>query len=138
MIGKVAHIGVAVKEIEPIRHLYRETLGLPVSEEEQNDELSWVFVPIGETAFEFIHPKTEDNPIARFIKKQGEGVHHVALEVKDIEDAIRELKTKGIPLVDEKPRKGAHNSRIAFIHPKATQGVLIELVEPFKGEEGTL
>ncbi len=134
MIEKVAHIGIAVTDLEPVRRLYREAMGLPVSEEEQNDELKWFFVPLGETALEFIASKTEEHVIARFIRQQGQGVHHIALQVPDIEATLGDLKAKGIALVDERPRKGAHNSRIAFVHPRDTQGVLIELVEPAQSE----
>ena len=132
MIGKIAHLGIAVKDLEPVSHFYGDCLGLPVSEEAENDQLKWVFVPMGETALEFIQSKEADTPIACFIEKRGEGIHHVALEVENIEESIRSLKAKGVPLIDEKPRPGAHNSLIAFIHPKATQGVLIEMVQPAK------
>lgn len=132
MVGKIAHLGIAVKDLEPVSRFYGDCLGLPVSEADENDQLKWVFVPMGETALEFIQSKEEATPIARFIETRGEGIHHVALEVEDIEESIRSLKAKGVPLIDEKPRPGAHNSLIAFIHPKATHGVLIEMVQPAK------
>lgn len=130
MIRKIAHLGVAVKDLGPVKTLYSELLRLPVSSEEENEEMRWIFVPVGETSMEFLQAKGEDGPIARFIRKNGEGIHHVALEVDDIEATLHWLKESGLPLVDEVPRPGAHGSRIAFIHPKATQGVLLELVEP--------
>ncbi len=135
MIRKIAHLGVAVKDLGPVKRLYSELLRLPVSNEEENEEMRWVFVPVGESSMEFLQAKGEDGPIARFIHKNGEGIHHVALEVDDIEATLHWLKASGLPLVDETPRPGAHGSRIAFIHPKATQGVLLELVEPARDVE---
>lgn len=132
MVGKIAHLGIAVKDLAAVSHFYGRCLGLPVSEEDENDQLKWLFVPMGETSLEFIQSKEEATPIARFIEKRGEGIHHVAIEVEDIEELIRSLKARGIPLIDERPRPGAHDSLIAFIHPKAAQGVLIEMVQPAK------
>ena len=130
MIGKLAHIGIAVKDLTPVATLYRDVLGLTLSSVDESEDLRWIFVPLGETALEFIQSKGAHTPIARFVSKHGEGIHHIALEVDDIEAALGAMKERGVPLIDETPRVGAHGSRIAFIHPKATQGVLIELVEP--------
>lgn len=130
MIRKIAHLGIAVKELGPLKRLYSDVLRLPVSDEEENEEMRWVFVPVGESSIELLQAKGDEGPIARFIRKNGEGIHHVALEVEDIEAALQWLKESRVPMVDEAPRPGAHGSRIAFIHPKATHGVLLELVEP--------
>lgn len=135
IVGRLVHIGIAVKELEPVGRLYRETLRLAVSEVDENEELRWQFVPLGETSLEFIESKVKGTAISRFIEKRGEGIHHIAVEVDDIHEALRSIKESGIPLIDERPRKGAHNSLIAFIHPKATQGVLIEMVQTDRSSE---
>lgn len=132
MIGKITHIGIAVRDLAQVRALYGDVFGLTVSEEEQNDHFRWVFVPLGTTSLEFIESRHDRTAISRFIEDRGEGIHHVALEVDNIEASLRALREKGVPLIDEEPKGGAHNSRIAFIHPKGTQGVLIELVQPAK------
>jgi len=133
MISKLAHIGIVVGDLEKVRSLYSDILGLPMSEVSENDELRWLFLGIGETAFEFLESKTDVGPIADFFSRRGEGIHHVAIETDDIEKELCELKAKGIELIDEKPRIGAHNSQIAFIHPRSANGVLVELVQPGDG-----
>jgi methylmalonyl-CoA/ethylmalonyl-CoA epimerase len=107
-------------------------LNLPVRGREESMENKVAFIPVGDTSIELLQGMTPDAPIARFIEKKGEGVHHIAYQVDNIEKALEELKAKGVALIDEKPRRGAHNSKIAFLHPKNTYGVLIELVEPEK------
>ncbi len=132
MIQKIAHIGVALKNVEAAEKFYSEVLNLPVRGREESKENKVAFIPVGDTAIELLQGMTPDAPIARFIEKKGEGVHHIAYQVDNIEKALEELKAKGVALIDEKPRRGAHNSKIAFLHPKNTYGVLIELVEPDK------
>ncbi len=132
MIQKIAHIGVALKNVEAAEKFYSEVLNLPVRGREESKENKVAFIPVGDTAIELLQGMTPDAPIARFIEKNGEGVHHIAYQVDNIEKALEELKAKGVALIDEKPRRGAHNSKIAFLHPKNTYGVLIELVEPDK------
>ncbi|MDO8956590.1 MAG: methylmalonyl-CoA epimerase [Deltaproteobacteria bacterium] len=132
MIQKIAHIGVTVKNVEEAEKFYSEVLNLPVRGREESKEIKVAFIPVGDTAIELLQGMTPDAPIARFIEKKGEGVHHIAYQVDNIEKALEELKAKGVALIDEKPRRGAHNSKIAFLHPKNTYGVLIELVEPDK------
>jgi methylmalonyl-CoA epimerase len=132
VIQKIAHIGVAVKNVEAAEKFYSEVLNLPVRGREESKENKVAFIPVGDTAIELLQGMTPDAPIARFIEKKGEGVHHIAYQVDNIEKALEELKAKGVALIDEKPRRGAHNSKIAFLHPKNTYGVLIELVEPDK------
>ncbi len=130
MIRKIAHIGVAVKDVEEVEKLYTEVLGIPSTGRENYPDNKVVFIPLGDTAIELLQSTQADGAIARHIEKKGEGIHHIALEVTNIEEALEELKGKGMVLIDQKPRSGAHNSKIAFLHPKNTHGVLLELVEP--------
>jgi methylmalonyl-CoA epimerase len=132
VIQKIAHIGVAVKNIEEVEKLYAEVLNLPVRGREESKENKVAFIPVGDTSIELLQGMTPDAPIARFIEKKGEGIHHIAYQVDNIEKALEEMKAKGVALIDEKPRRGAHKSQIAFLHPKGTYGVLIELIEPGK------
>ncbi len=132
MIHKIAHIGVAVKNVEEAEKLYSEILGLPITGRAVYPDNKVAFVPLGDTAVELLQSVKPDGAIARHIEKRGEGIHHIALEVDNIEKALEELKAKGVVLIDEKPRRGAHNSKIAFLHPKSTYGALVELVEPDK------
>ena len=132
MIRKIAHIGVAVKNVEEVEKLYAQVLGLPVTGREVSPDNRVSFIPLGDTAIELLESVQPDGAIARHIEKRGEGIHHIALEVDNIEKALEELKAKGLALIDPKPRRGAHDSRIAFLHPKGTYGVLLELVEPKK------
>jgi len=130
VIKKIAHIGVAVKNMEEAEKFYSEIMSLPIHDREQSKENKFAFIPVGDTALELLQSVNPDGIIARFIEKRGEGVHHIAYQVDNIEKALEDLKNKGVSLIDEKPRRGAHNSKVAFINPKGTYGVLIELVEP--------
>lgn len=132
MISKIAHIGVAVKNLEEVEKFYQEMLSLKITHREEAPGLKVSFMPVGDTAVEFLQSATPDGVIAKYIEKKGEGIHHLAYQVENIDEALAELKAKGVSLIDEKPRRGAHNSRIAFINPKNTFGVLVELVEPEK------
>jgi methylmalonyl-CoA epimerase len=132
VIRKIAHIGVAVKNVEEVEKLYSEVLGLTITGREVSPDNKVAFIPLGDTAVELLQSVKPDGAIARHIEKKGEGIHHLALEVDNIEKALEELKAKGVVLIDEKPRRGAHDSKIAFLHPKGTYGVLLELVEPKK------
>jgi len=132
MIRKIAHIGVAVKNIEEVEKFYTEILCLGISDREETPDMKGTFIPVGDTALELLQSTTPEGAIAKFIEKRGEGIHHIAYQVEDIEKALEDLKAKGVSLIDERPRKGAHNSRIAFLNLKSTYGVLIELVEPEK------
>jgi methylmalonyl-CoA epimerase len=132
VIRKIAHIGVAVKNVEEVEKLYSEILGLPITGREVSPDNKVSFIPLGDTAIELLESVEPDGAIARHIEKRGEGIHHIALEVDNIEEALAELKAKGLALIDQKPRRGAHDSKIAFLHPKGTHGVLLELCEPKK------
>lgn len=129
MTKKINHIGIAVKSIEGALPVYRDILGMTLegTEEVADQKVRVAFLAIGESRIELLEPTSEDSPIAKFIEKNGEGIHHIAYEVDDLEKALLELKEKGIRLIDEVPRSGAHGSRIAFLHPKATGSVLTEL-----------
>jgi len=128
---KVDHIGIAVKSISEALKLYEESLGIKCEgiEEVPEQKVKTAFLPIGDTEIELLESTAPDGPVAKFIEKRGEGLHHIALRVENIEEALEELKKKGIRLIDEKPRKGAGGARIAFLHPKATGGVLLEICE---------
>jgi len=132
VIRKIAHIGVAVKNVEEVEKLYSEVLGLPITGREVSPDNKVSFIPLGDTAIELLESVEPDGAIARHIEKRGEGIHHIALEVDNIEKTLEELKAKGLALIDQKPRAGAHDSKIAFLHPKGTYGVLLELCEPKK------
>jgi methylmalonyl-CoA/ethylmalonyl-CoA epimerase len=132
MIEKIDHIGVAVKDLEANAKFYRETLGVPVGEIFTHGEMRGVFVNIGGVEFELLANDNPESAIAKHIEKKGEGIQHVAFQVSQIEKKIETLKGKGIAFLDQKPRPGARGSMIAFMHPKSTQGILMELVEPAK------
>lgn len=131
MVGKVDHIGIAVKNLDETLKFYEDVLGIKCVSTEVVDEqkVRVAFLPIGDTEVELLESTEEDGPVAKFIEKKGEGVQHIAYKVDDIEKAIEELKAKGIKLIDEKPRYGAGGAKIAFLHPKSTFGVLIELCQ---------
>ena len=130
MIVKIAHIGIAVNNLEEAVKLYTDAFGLKVGEIETLEEqkVRIAMIPIGESSIELLEPSDSEGPIAKFIEKRGEGIHHLALEVDDIRGMLRILKGKGVPLIDMEPRIGAGGSKVAFLHPKGTK-VLIELVE---------
>ena len=131
MIAKINHIGIAVSSIEDAVKLYTDALGLKVKEIEivKEQKVRTAIIPVGESKIELLESTDPEGPIAKHIAARGEGMHHLALEVSNIQDALEKLAKKGVPLVDEKPRTGVENTRIAFLHPKGTK-VLIELVEP--------
>lgn len=131
MIKKIAHLGIAVKDLETAKSFYEEVLGLACSGEEvvASQKVKTAFIPAGDVNIELLESTDPDGPIAKAIEKRGEGVHHVAYEVDNIEAALADMKAKGVRLIDEEPRAGAHGARIAFIHPKASLGVLVELCE---------
>ena len=131
MVTKIDHIGIAVKNIEETLKFYEDVLGIKCVSQEvvEEQKVKVAFLPVGDTEVELLESTSEDGPIARFIEKKGEGIQHVAFKVDNIEEAIAELQQKGVKLIDEKPRYGAGGARIAFLHPKSTAGVLIEISE---------
>lgn len=130
MVGKVEHIGIAVNNLDEALKLYTDVLGLKViaTEVVEEQKVKTAIIPVGETKIELIQSTDPQGTVAKFIEKRGEGLHHLALKVDNIEEALKTVKAKGIQLIDEKPRKGVQNTRIAFLHPKATK-ILLELVE---------
>jgi len=131
IIKKIAHIGVAVKDIDEAVKFYKKNLHLEVKgiEEVEQQKVKIAFIPVGESSIELLQSTDPEGPIAKFIEKRGEGIHHLALEVDKIEEILEELKQRGVQLIDEKPRIGAHRTKIAFLHPRSTCGVLLELCE---------
>lgn len=130
-IKKIDHIAIAVASIDESLAKFKTALGLEVREREvvASQKTEAALLPVGETSIELIEPKGNEG-LARFLEKKGPGLHHIAVEVEGIEAALTLLKALGVPLVDETPRIGARGHKVAFLHPKATGGVLIELVEP--------
>jgi len=131
MIGtRIDHIGIAVKNLDEALKVYTEVLGLKVQamETQEDQKVKTAIIQVGESKIELLESTSPDGVIAGFIAKRGEGLHHVALGVDNIEEALRQVKEKNIPLIDEKPRQGVQNTRIGFIHPKGTK-ILLELVE---------
>ncbi len=127
----IDHIGVAAKSIDQVAPFWTDALRLSVQARTTVEEqkVTTLFLPVGESEIEVLESTAPDGPVAKFIESRGEGVQHIALRVDNIDAAIDELKRKGIKLIDEEPRNGAGGARIAFIHPKSTHGILLELVE---------
>ncbi len=130
MIRKVNHFAIVVHNIEEALQVYERALGLELAEVKEVPEqaVRIAFLPVGESQIELVEPITAESGVARFLEKRGEGLHHICLEVDDIEAALQDLAAQGIRLIDEQPRQGAHG-RVAFLHPKSAHGVLIELIE---------
>ena len=129
---RVDHIGIAVKDLAASVKWYEETLGLKQSKEWEvidEQQVTVAFLPCGDSELELLESTSPDGPIGRFIEKNGEGIQHIALRVDDIDATLEELKAKEVRLIDQTPRYGAGGARIAFVHPKATHGVLLELCE---------
>lgn len=131
MVNKLDHIGIAVKDLEESVKFYEEILGLKLQgiETVEEQKVKVAFLPLGDTEIELLEATSPDSPIAKFIESKGQGVQHLAYRVDNIEEALEEMKRKGIRLIDEIPRYGAGGARIAFLHPKSTNGVLVELCE---------
>jgi methylmalonyl-CoA epimerase len=127
---RIDHIGIVVEDLEAALHVYETALGLPLAQisEVPDQQVKVAFMPLGESNVELVQPTSDDTGVARFLEKRGEGIHHVCIQVDAIEAALERLKAHEVPLIDEKPRQGAHG-RVAFVHPRGTHGVLIELVE---------
>lgn len=135
-IKKVDHIAICVSDVDESLAKYKDVLGLTPQSRElvASQKTEAVLLPVGETSLELISPRGNEG-LERFLEKRGPGLHHIALEVEGIERALATLKALGVPLIDEIPRKGARGHKVAFLHPKATGGVLVELVEPDREAE---
>jgi methylmalonyl-CoA epimerase len=127
---KIDHIGIVVRDIQEALKAYETALGLPLKEivEVPDQKVEVAFLPVGESNVELVQPLSDDTGIYKFLEKRGEGIHHICVEVDDIEAALARLREHGVPLIDEVPRQGVHG-RVAFVHPKGMHGVLIELIE---------
>ncbi len=134
-VERINHIGIAVNSIDEQLPYYRDVLGLPLESIEvvADQKVKIAFFTVGEVRLELLEPTDPTSPIARFIEKRGQGVHHLAFGVADLTGRIEELKRAGIKMIDNAPRQGAHQMQIAFVHPKSTFGVLTELCEEFRG-----
>ncbi len=130
-IKKIDHLGIAVKSIEDGKNFWTDVLGLTFegTETVEAQKVTTAFLPVGESEVELLESTSPDGPVAKYIDKKGEGVQHIAFRVDNIEEALQELKDKGIKLIDQTPRIGAGGAKIAFLHPKATAGVLVELCQ---------
>jgi methylmalonyl-CoA epimerase len=135
VFSRIDHIGVAVEEIEPALELYRDGFQLEVAHREVVEEqgVEAVLLDVGENHVELLAPLSPDTPVGKFLAKQGPGLHHVAYQVSDIDATLHALKQAGMQLIDQQPRIGIRGSRVAFMHPRATAGVLTEIVEPAAG-----
>ena len=133
MPKNVNHIGIAVKSIEDTAEFY-EKLGLEIESIEivESQKVRVAFIPVGDVRIELLEPTSDQSTIAKFIEKKGEGIHHVALGTENLIDKLAEAEANGIRLIDKVPRLGAHNANIAFLHPKSSHGVLLELCEEKK------
>jgi len=131
MIKQIDHIGIAVRDLDVQRHFYSEVLGLPCIgiEEVPDQKVRVAMFPVGEVRIELLQPTAEDSPIAKFLEKRGEGIHHIAYLVTEIEKNMKRLEEHEIQLIDKEPRSGAGGHKIAFLHPKSTFGVLTEICQ---------
>ena len=129
MIKNIDHVGVAVKDLRETIRFFETVLGLKPTKEVEKQDMRFAFIPVGDGEIELIEPTDPKHSIAKFIEERGEGIHHIALQVERIEQVLGKLREKGIKLIDEKPRIGAHGVNIAFVDPESAKGILIELCE---------
>lgn len=132
MIKRVAHIAIAVRDLEAASKFFEEKLGLRrhAAEVLEGEKVKIAFFPVGDTEVELVEGLGTDNPVAKFLEKRGEGIHHIALEVENLQGLLDFLASAEVPLLDRAPRDGGQGTKVAFLHPKGSHGVLIELVEP--------
>jgi len=130
-LQKIHHIGIAVKNLEEAANIYKTFLKDIEEETEEvpSQKVKALIIPIGDTRLELLEPTANDSPIAKFLKQRGQGIHHLCIEVDDLEDALISLDKKGCRLIDREPRDGAMGMKIAFVHPKSAGGVLLELCQ---------
>ena len=131
MLGKIEHIAVAVADLDAAVALYRDVWGLEVSHRERVEDqgVEEAMVRIGESYIQLLGATGPDTTVGKFLERRGEGLHHIAYEVDDLEGALAQLKEQGVPLIDEKPRKGGRGHMGAFVHPKGNRGLLVELIQ---------
>jgi len=130
-MNKLEHIGIAVKSLENSKQIFKDILGQDSYKMEpvESENVNTLFYQVGDTKIELLEATSEDSPIAKFIKKRGEGIHHLAFDVDDVQTKIDELKAKGYRMIHDHPKAGADNKIIAFMHPKSSNGVLVELCQ---------
>lgn len=126
---RIAHLGIAVEQLEAILPFYRDILSLPEVPLDDADGASIVGLQAGESLVELLQPNESESPIGKFLSKRGPGIHHICFAVDDLDGTLARCKAHGVPLIDEVPRIGAEGKRIAFLHPRGTHGVLVELSE---------
>ncbi len=131
MFEKIDHVGIAVKDLERALRFYRDQLGLELKgiEEVDDQQVKVAFIPVSESNLELLEPTDPSGPVGKFLASKGEGFHHISFRVSDLEGKLKELQEKGVELIDHKPRRGAGGLKIAFLHPRSTGGILIELCE---------
>ena len=131
---KIDHIGIVVRDVNMAKNVYENLLNCEIMGEEilEDRGLKVLFVKVGEVRIELIQPIREDSEVSKFLEKRGEGIHHIAFEVENIEETLKKAKDMKLKLINEEPKKGAHNTLVAFLHPKSTNGVLMELVQKVK------
>ena len=132
MLDRIDHVGIAVTDLDSAITLYEKTLGMPSVHREKVEEqgVEAVLLDVGEGHIELLQPLAEDTPVGKFLAKKGPGLHHVAYAVSDVTAALAELADQGVELIDTEPRRGIRDSRVAFLHPRSTGGVLTEIVQP--------
>ena len=135
-MNKIEHIGIAVKDLEAANQVYAKLLNTESykTEKVKSEGVNTSFFKIGESKIELLAATNEESPIAKFIAKKGEGIHHIAFDVEDIEAEMQRLQEEGFQLINEKPKRGADNKLVAFLHPKSANGVLVELCQEIKEE----
>ncbi len=131
-IKRIAHLGVVVKDLEEALKFFTDSLPLDMTHTEDYQGMKIGFIPVGDSSVELLQDVSGSSAIKKYLDNKGEGIHHIAFEVDDIHAAVEELKAKGVRLIDEIPREGAHGMSIAFIHPKESHGILMELVQPIQ------
>ena len=138
MFTRIDHLGIAVAEIEPALELYRDRLSLPAVHREvvQEQGVEAALLDVGEGHIELLAPLGPDTPVGKFLAKKGPGMHHIAYQVVDVDATLQQLREAGFALIDERPRSGIRGSRVAFLHPRGTDGVLTEIVQPAAHAEG--
>lgn len=137
MLNKIYHLGYAVEDIEAATRFYRDSFGVEPQEPEEVEDQGIIatMFRVGDSTIELVQPTRPDSPVGKFLAKRGEGFHHVAFEVEDLEKALSDLEAQGVELIDREPRIGAGGARMAFVHPRSAFGVLTELVEPKSTED---
>ncbi len=136
MLGRIDHVGVAVEDMDGALALYRDALGMPLAHRETVEEqgVDAALLDVGDGHVELLKPLGPETPVGRYLAKRGPGLHHVAYAVEDIEAELDRLRAAGVRLIDETPRVGIRNSRVAFVHPASVGGVLTEIVQPAEGD----